>query len=50
MDTCLTGILSTEKSTDSDGVLSFFIEPISITLVLTLVNLSSNFFVSPNYF
>ena len=29
-DTCLTGIISIESSTDSDSVLSFYVEPTSV--------------------
>ena len=36
VDTCLTGTLSIESSTDSDSVLSFYIEPINIKSVLVV--------------
>ena len=41
-DTCLIliGIISIESSTDSDSVLSFYIEPISIKSVLVVFRVS----------
>ena len=36
VDSCLTGILSTGTLTDSDGVLSFYIEPMNIKSVLVV--------------
>ena len=36
VDTCLTEISSIETSTDSDSVLSFYIEPMNIKPVLVL--------------
>ena len=40
VDTCLTGTLSIESSTDSDSVLSFYIEPINIKSVLVVFRVS----------
>ena len=40
VDSCLTGILSTGTSTDSDSVLSFYIEPMNINSVLVVFRVS----------
>ena len=40
LENSLTGILSTESSTDSDSALSFYIEPIKIKSVLVAFRLS----------
>ena len=39
-DTCLTGILSIESSTDSDSVLNLYIEPISVKSDLVVFRVS----------
>ena len=40
VETSLTGTLSIESSTDSDGALSFYIEPIKIKSVLVAFRVS----------
>ena len=40
VDSCLTVILSTGTSTDSDSVLSFYIEPMNIKSVLVVFRVS----------
>ena len=40
VDTCLTGILLIENSTDSDSALGFYIEPINIKSVSVVFRVS----------